>query len=171
MSDNDNCPDLLKLTAELCKFELPDVLNNNKNFVQQIIDFEHTWNKQLLIAQSCFKNKLKNIKKLYDKEFSEYKNTLKNEIQELIYIFHDPDLIDPKASPNDNTIYKLHEDFCITSEKGGWGYGQRSQFLCETPLIMESDKSFKFPIDGKYAIMELKNCITIRDKYGVYLSL
>jgi hypothetical protein len=43
-------------------------------------------------------------------------------------------LVNHKESPNANIIYHLYSDGNITSQKGGWAYGQRSEFIVASSI-------------------------------------
>lgn len=49
-----------------------------------------------------------------------------NSINSKVAEYHNPKLITNEEQPNGNRVYKLFDDFEITSEKGGWAYGSRS---------------------------------------------
>lgn len=127
--------------------------------------------------QKHFNEMLSEHKNNICQKYSKYKLSIKQNIQNTIDVSHNPNLIDPQVSPNENTIYKLYNDFSITSEKGGWAYGQRNIFLFYPPLRINIDQTFNFPMaeeytkNKKYAIMELETCISIRKKYEFYQLL
>ena len=52
----------------------------------------------------------------------------RNKIYDMLKELNDDTLINPNESPNGNTIYHLYDDGNITSQKGGWAYGDRSEF-------------------------------------------
>lgn len=50
------------------------------------------------------------------------------------HLFHNPKLWDKTAQPNANIIYHLQSDGKITSQKGGWAYGNRTEFV-DSPAV------------------------------------
>jgi len=55
-------------------------------------------------------------------------------------------LIRPNDAPNDNTIYKLYNDGQLNYTKGGFAYGQRSEFEWGAPILRQHEASaVKFP--------------------------
>jgi hypothetical protein len=70
-------------------------------------------------------------------------------------------LINPKQSPNENTIHHLHSDGVITYQKGGDAYGQRSEFVCTERLNGHQKLNFKFVKEAEYTsyvILTNKQC-------------
>ena len=139
---------------------------------------EKKWNIQLNILSRHYDNMLKNFVIAINNKRTKFKGeceTIIQEIKEKIEEYHNPSLILNDESPNNNTIYKLYEDFSITHEKGGWAYGQRTQFLVECPLLYDTKLGIEFPMketgEKSYAIMEYKHCIELYDKYKAYLKL
>ena len=59
-------------------------------------------------------------------------------------------LINPRQSPNENTIHHLHSDGVITYQKGGDAYGQRSEFVCTHRLNGHEKLNFKFVKEAQY---------------------
>jgi hypothetical protein len=59
-------------------------------------------------------------------------------------------LINPRQSPNENTIHHLHSDGVITYQKGGVAYGQRSEFVCTQRLNGHEKLNFKFVKEAEY---------------------
>ena len=59
-------------------------------------------------------------------------------------------LINPRQSPNENTIHHLHSDGVITYQKGGDAYGQRSEFVCTERLNGHEKLNFKFVKEAEY---------------------
>ena len=70
-------------------------------------------------------------------------------------------LINPRQSPNENTIHHLHSDGVITYQKGGEAYGQRSEFVCTERLNGHQKLNFKFVKEAEYTsyvILTNKEC-------------
>ena len=61
-------------------------------------------------------------------------------------------LVKPKESPNGNSIYHLYSDGKITSQKGGWGYLQRSEFTTESTIGGHRELRMKFPNEAEYGL-------------------
>jgi len=84
------------------------------------------------------------------------KEQLEDFINNLILTYHDPNAVKPDESPGINHITKIWSDGTITSEKGGWAYGQRSIFTmkekvinCETNQIIDIFHTFPKQIERK----------------------
>lgn len=95
---------------------------------------------------------------------SEEKNINKL-IQKTINFSHNKNLIDENIAPNDNIIYHIYQDGEITSQKGSWAYGRRTEFTLHYP-IHGYKNNFTFPLSkGKfgYAIVTKKNALLIRN--------
>ena len=77
-------------------------------------------------------------------------------------------LVNPKESPNGNTIYHLYSDGQITFQKGGWAYLQRSEFTEDSPFNGHRELQMKFPNqadNGKtYVILTKEECKNFRNK-------
>jgi len=73
--------------------------------------------------------------------------TTDDELYEFIKQCHNPDLVDPKESPNGNYIIHIYNDGEITEQKGGWAYGQRSERTMVYELSHTYDPT-KFPISS-----------------------
>jgi hypothetical protein len=153
--------------------KVPEYFSN----IREVLEFEKNWKTQLSIVQKSLYNiveeyrcEIRRAKKSFQDEIVDYKTNIKCAIQNFINAYHNPELVNFDISPNENTIYKLYNDFSITSEKGGWAYGQRSQFLVYPPLRIGKDIGFNFPLEN-YAILELENCIKLREMYETYISL
>jgi hypothetical protein len=70
-------------------------------------------------------------------------------------------LINPKQSPNENTIHHLHSDGSVTYQKGGDVYGQRSEFVCTERLNGHQKLNLKFVKEDEYTtyvILTNKQC-------------
>lgn len=94
---------------------------------------------------------------------SEEKN-IKKLIQEIINFSHNKKLIDENMAPNANIIYHIYQDGEITSQKGSWAYGRRSEFTLHYPIHGYTN-NFTFPLNrGKfgYAIVTEENASLIR---------
>jgi hypothetical protein len=105
-------------------------------------------------------------------DFKTAVNNLEAEIiaaHQLHYEHSTTGLIIPTESPNGNTIYHLYSDGEITFQKGGWAYGQRSEFTL-LYSIKDSDKlqfTFLRPTEsGKstYVILTEQECRQFREK-------
>jgi len=95
---------------------------------------------------------------------SEEKN-IKKLIQETINFSHNKKLIDENMAPNANIIYHIYQDGEITSQKGSWAYGRRSEFTIHYPIHGYTN-NFIFPLNrGKfgYAIVTEENAVLIRN--------
>lgn len=81
---------------------------------------------------------------------------------------HNPALVVPDASPNDNTIYHLYPDGEIHYQKGGFAYLKRSVFIEEHPVrSLGNTFDEAFPIVregdyGRYAIVTREDALEIR---------
>lgn len=53
----------------------------------------------------------------------------RNKIYKMLEELNNDSLVNNNESPNANIIYHLYNDGNITSQKGGWAYGQRSEFI------------------------------------------
>ncbi len=69
-------------------------------------------------------------------------------------------LIHRDESPNANIIYHLHYDGEITSEKGGWAYGQRSTFTSAYPVRNNDRLRFTF----RYVVLPYEECLAFRKR-------
>lgn len=58
----------------------------------------------------------------------------RNKIHDMVENLHDDTLLKPDESPNGNPIYHLYSDGQITYQKGGFAYGQRSEFDIKYPI-------------------------------------
>jgi len=73
----------------------------------------------------------------------------------------------PNESPNGNHMYHLYSDGEITSQKGGWAYGQRSVFQWSSPVPGIKKLKFDFPkkhqqVEETYVILTEKECNEFR---------
>ena len=110
-----------------------------------------------------------------------YLETIQRRQEELISLinqkvkeYHNIDLIRCDESPNANHIYKLWEDFEVTSEKGGYAYGNRGVFSLRPALFHRRPEFIEaFPIKGEpgYAIMKERHCEEIYGLMREYLEL
>jgi hypothetical protein len=78
-------------------------------------------------------------------------------------------LLNPKESPNGNTMYHLYSDGEITYQKGGWAYLQRSVFTSFSKVNNMVHLGFKFPktkenVKESYAILLEEECYEFREK-------
>ena len=87
-------------------------------------------------------------------------------LQDMITTYHNPDLVQPDASPNGNWIYRIYSDGEITHQKGGFAYLRRSEFSEKSPV-----RGFKsdvvFPMKGlthSYAIVTEEHANEIREE-------
>ncbi len=71
-------------------------------------------------------------------------------------------LINSEESPNANIIYHLYSDGEITSQKGGWAYGQRSVFTSASRVIYDDEikKYFTF----HYVVLPYEECREFRER-------
>lgn len=97
---------------------------------------------------------------------TENKNTIEKSLQDMITAYHNPDLVQPNASPNGNRIYHIYSDGEITHQKGGFAYLMRSEFSEKSPV-----RGFKgdaiFPKQGpthSYAIVTEEHANLIREE-------
>ena len=86
-------------------------------------------------------------------------------VQEMINSMHNPGLVKPNESPNENRIYHIYSDGEITNQKGGWAYGQRSEFVDRCPTGYK--QKYDFPLKSStnsysYAIVTFEDAIKIR---------
>ena len=84
-------------------------------------------------------------------------------VQEMIDSMHNPGLVKPNESPNENRIYHIYSDGEITNQKGGWAYGQRSEFVDQHPTGYKG--KYNFPLKSStnsYAIVTFEDAIKIR---------
>lgn len=101
-------------------------------------------------------------------------SSIVKDINDLIKEYHNPSLVKPEESPNGNTIYHIYSNGQITSQKGGFAYLQRSEFV-----NFNSIKNFKLkkliscPLNNSdneyYAIVEQKYAIEIRNLMLTYI--
>ena len=94
---------------------------------------------------------------------SDEKN-IKEIIQQKISSSHNKNLIDENMAPNANIICHIYQDGEITSQKGSWAYGRRSEFTLHYPIHGYTN-NFIFPLNrGKfgYAIVTEENAVLIR---------
>lgn len=92
------------------------------------------------------------------------KKNIKDDIQQIITSSHNKNLIDENMAPNANIIYHIYQDGEITSQKGSWAYGRRSEFTIHYPIHGYTN-NFTFPLNtGKfgYAIVTEENAVLIR---------
>jgi len=77
-------------------------------------------------------------------------------------------LVNPKESPNGNTIYHLYSDGEITFQKGGWAYLQRSEFSTESVISGHRELQISFPNEADrgrtYVILIEEECKYFRNK-------
>jgi hypothetical protein len=77
-------------------------------------------------------------------------------------------LVNPKESPNGNTIYHLYSDGGITFQKGGWAYLQRSEFSTESTIGGHRELRMQFPNEADYGrtyvILTQQECKYFRGK-------
>jgi hypothetical protein len=77
-------------------------------------------------------------------------------------------LVNPKESPNGNTIYHLYSDGEITFQKGGRAYLARSEFSSEPTIGGHRELRMQFPNEadyGKtYVILTQEECKYFRGK-------
>ena len=94
---------------------------------------------------------------------SDEKN-IKQLIQETINSSHNKNLIDQDMAPNANIIYHLYQDGEITSQKGSWAYGRRSEFTLHYPINGYKNNFTFYLSSGKfgYVIVTEENSLLIR---------
>lgn len=85
----------------------------------------------------------------------------KKEIQEIVNSAHNPSLVIPEESPNENWIYHIYSDGTITHQKGGWAYRQRSEFTEKDPIYGYLSTVI-FPCQN-YAIVTRDDALQIRE--------
>lgn len=137
-------------------------------------------NEMKLLKETC-NNYMNDIDKQVRQINTEVRNQFEfrrveliDEINMKIKQYHNPNLIEPEESPNKNIIYKLYDNFCCTHEKGGWAYGDRSQFTHLYPLIVSNEPEIVFPLkEGNryFAIMTSEQCREIHELYQNYKKL
>jgi hypothetical protein len=94
---------------------------------------------------------------------SDEKN-IKEIIQETINSSHNKNLVNVDMAPNTNLIYHLYQDGEITSQKGSWAYGRRSEFTLHYPIHVYKN-NFTFPLIREkfgYVIVTEENALLIR---------
>ena len=83
-------------------------------------------------------------------------------------------LVDPSASPNSNLIYHLYATGEISCQKGGWAYGQRSEFMTHGRLSYYRKLGFEFPHTNantySYVVLTEAECIAYREEMIVLLQ-
>ena len=83
-------------------------------------------------------------------------------------------LIQPKESPNGNTIYHLYSDGTITYQKGGFAYLQRSVFEEEYALKNHRKINLKLlnvaPDGTTYVILTQGECNYFREKMNELIN-
>lgn len=65
---------------------------------------------------------------------------------------NNPGLVKPDEQPNGNTIFHLYSNGKITYQKGGWAYGQRSEFTSEYCIETPNMFGFQFVNPSKYGL-------------------
>ena len=99
-------------------------------------------------------------------------DNIKNTIYNLLSRYHNPNLVDIKQTPNENTIYHLYNDGEITTQKGSYAYGDRNERTYYDKLYnknsIDINKFLLFRNDNinnkyGYIIATKKNCIEIRN--------
>lgn len=79
-------------------------------------------------------------------------------LRQLIKQHHDPSLLKPEESPNENKIILLWNDGEVTETKGGSAFLKRSQIQFRLPL---SNIDIDMPEDkGEYSYMMVKDINT-----------
>jgi hypothetical protein len=77
-------------------------------------------------------------------------------------------LVNPKESPNGNTIYHLYSDGEITFQKGGWAYLERSEFSSEPTIGGHRELRMSFPNEAEYGktyvVLTKEECQYFRTK-------
>ena len=98
-------------------------------------------------------------------------NSIKQNIYTMIYEYHDPSLVEPNESPNNNIIHHLYINGKITYQKGGWAYLQRSEFVLfsaiSKDLKLDNAKFMNknnYNYNYNYIIVTLENANKIRDE-------
>jgi len=166
--------DILKNQLEKCS-NLDEYINIRKKMKTERTNFN--------IALGHYDNEIHKIYNLTKLNFSdgleELRNSISNKINEKIKLYHNEELIKTNEQPNENKIYKLYENFEITMEKGGWAYGQRSQFTYKNRLFTKKPNYLddfpikeypKNPYGLSYAIMTLDQCLEIYALMKEYLD-
>lgn len=105
-----------------------------------------------------------NLKQILEPEKNKLIEQMNNNIKE----YTNNSLVNILQTPNENIIYKLYNDFHITSEKGGWAYGSRSQFTIEFPS--GNPPKLNFPKEG-YSIITYNHCLELYNLYKKYLTI
>ena len=83
----------------------------------------------------------------------------KEGIQSRIYDY--PDLIKIDMAPNENIIFHLYKDGALTSQKGSWAYGSRSEFTILPSIRPHPD--FVFPAKGYVRLPEQEGTCLRKD--------
>ena len=162
--------------------QLTNQLENTENLEEytrlseQITLEREQMNKLIQTLYTDLHTKIRDNKKRFSSEINTKKAEILATVSDLVKKYHDPTLIDPELSPNENTIYKIYSDFEVTSEKGGWAYGSRTLFSYLTPLFNRSPVGidpFPCPIPNGmgYAIMKLDHCLEIYNLMRNYIRL
>jgi len=98
----------------------------------------------------------------------------RKKIYNMVLELNNDSLWNPNEQPNANTMYHLDQYGCITYQKGGWAYLQRSYFetapSISKDLKMDGEKfnhtlefySYGRIVSIKYAIVTLQNAMLIR---------
>ncbi len=94
----------------------------------------------------------------------------RNKIYSMLKELNDDTLIKSNESPNENIIYHLYDDGNITSQKGGWAYGDRSEFISVSSINIKMNLNidkFKYKriannITYGYIIVSYENARKIR---------
>ena len=89
-----------------------------------------------------------------------------DEVKKYIYGLHElhwykNDIIKLDQAPNENIIYHLYCDGEITSQKGSYAYGSRTEFPYQSPF-MSNTQYFVFPCKRKmytYAVLTEEECV------------
>jgi hypothetical protein len=72
------------------------------------------------------------------------------QLKKLIEEYHNPKLVRPEESPNENIIYHIYDSGNITYQKGGWAYLRRSEFT-DSHLCVKISYPELFPMGTKYS--------------------
>ena len=94
----------------------------------------------------------------------------RSKIYKMVEELNNDNLVNNNESPNANIIYHLYSDGNITSQKGGWAYGQRTEFIAassiDIKMNLDIDK-FKYLLSTNtttfgYIIVSEENARLIR---------
>lgn len=168
-----NLENIAKLTDQLEKTEN---LEEHNKLSEKITLEREQMNKLVQNLYADLHTTIINNKKRFSSEINTKKTEILSNVNIMVKKYHNPKLIEPDLSPNENTIYKIYSDFEVSSEKGGWSYGSHTLFSYLTPLFGRSPTGIEpfpcpMPNGMGYAIMKIEHCLEIYNLMRNYIRL